>query len=386
MGGYFQPLNIFNPDTPRFFPESFETANNGGGAVLFRNNGNGTFTDVTRKAGLQQSGWTLSLGHGDADNDGWDDLYVACDFGTDRFFRNNRDGTFRDLTESAIGIDTKKGMNADWGDFDNDGLLDIYVTNITDDYMKEGNFLWRNNGNLTFSDVSRETGTYDTGWGWGAKFFDYDNDGWLDLYAVNSWVSAGTESYVPDIFAMIMKPEIDLSDARNWPAMGNKSLSGYQRKRLFHNDHGQAFRDEAVRHGLDSDRDGRGIGIGDFDNDGRLDMVVANANAEPFLYHNQTPRSAHWIQFLLEGSRSNRGAVGAQIRIVAGGQKRLSLVNGGNGFAGQSTGRVHFGLGAADCVERVEIRWPSGIVDIFRDVPADRLVRIREGSSEVENP
>ena len=115
---------------------------------------------MTRKIGLQTQGWTLDLGHGDANNDGWDDLYVACDFGTDRFFVNNGDGTFRTSPkETAIGFDTKKGMNAEWGDYDNDGLLDVYVTNITDEYMKEGNFLWRNNGNLTFSDVSRETGT-----------------------------------------------------------------------------------------------------------------------------------------------------------------------------------------------------------------------------------
>jgi len=156
VGGYFQPINIFQPNTPRFFPESFETANNGGGVTLFRNNGDGTFTDVTEAAGLKTSGWVLDLGHADADNDGDDDLYVACDFGTDRFFVNNGDGTFTDKTESAIGIDTKKGMNVDWGDFDNDGRLDIYVTNITDDYMREGNFLWHNNGNLTFTDVSRE--------------------------------------------------------------------------------------------------------------------------------------------------------------------------------------------------------------------------------------
>jgi hypothetical protein len=381
VGAYFKPVDIFNPDTPRFFPESFETANNGGGVILFHNNGDGTFTDVTEKAGLKQSGWTLSLGHGDADNDGWDDLYVACDFGTDRFFHNNRNGTFSDITESAIGIDTKKGMNVDWGDFDNDGLLDIYVTNITDDYMREGNFLWHNNGNLTFSDVSRETGTYDTGWGWGAKFFDYDNDGWLDLYAMNGWVSAGKESYVPDIFDLIVKPGVDLADARNWPAMGSKSLSGYQRKRLFHNQHGQVFKDEAPRLGLDSDRDGRGIAIADFDNDGRLDIAVANANSEPLLYHNQMPSTAHWVEFLLEGVKSNRGAVGAQVRILTSGQKRLSFVNGGNSFAGQSSARVHFGLGASTSLENVEVRWPSGLVQNFHGLAVDRLHKLREGSA-----
>ncbi len=383
VGSYFQPINIFNPDSPRFFPESFETANNGGGATVFHNNRDGTFTDVSDKAGIKLSGWTLDLGHGDANNDGWDDLYVACDFGTDHFFVNNGDGTFKDLTETAVGFDSKKGMNVDWGDFDNDGLLDIYVTNITDDYMREGNFLWHNNGNLTFSDVGRETGTFNTGWGWAAKFLDYDNDGWLDIYVVNGWVSGSQESYVPDIFAMVTKPGIDFADARNWPAMGNKSLSGYQKKRLFHNERGQMFKDEAPRHGLDSVKDGRGIGVGDFDNDGRLDMVVSNANSEPFFYHNTMPvgpNGPHWVELVLEGTKSNRYAVGAQVRFTVGGKTYLRFVNGGNGFASQSTFRVHLGLADQKTIERAEIRWPSGARQVFENLSADQIYKIVEGN------
>jgi len=380
VGAYFQPVNLFNPSTPKFFPESFETATNGGGVIAFHNNGNGTFTDVTEKTGLKESGWTLDLGHGDANNDGWDDLYVACDFGTDHFFVNKGDGTFEDRSQTAIGVDTKKGMNADWGDFDNDGLLDIYVTNITDEYMKEGNFLWKNNGNLTFTDVARETGTYDTGWGWGAKFFDYDNDGWLDLYVTNGWVSAGKQDYVPDIFEMIIKPNLDLSDARNWPPMGNKSLSGYEKKRLFHNERGQAFTDQAPKYGVDSTRDGRGVAIADFDNDGRLDMFVANANGEPYLYHNVLTPVGHWAEFVLAGTKSNRGAVGAQVRVTAGGRTLLRFVDGGNGFASQASARVHVGLAAATTIDRVEVRWPSGLRQTFEHPPVDRITRITEGS------
>jgi hypothetical protein len=384
IGNYFQPVNIFQPESPGFFPESFETANNGGGVTVYHNNHNGTFTDVTEKAGFKLSGWTLDLGHGDANNDGWDDLYVACDFGTDRFFVNNGDGTFTDKTETAIGFDTKKGMNADWGDYDNDGFLDIFVTNITDDYMREGNFLWHNNGNLTFTDVARETGAHDTGWGWGGKFFDYDNDGWLDLYVVNGWVSAGKDSYVPDIFKMVIKPGIDFADARNWPPMGNKSLSGYEKKRLFHNEHGTGFKDEAPRHGLDSTRDGRGVAVADFDNDGRLDLFVANANAEPYLYRNSQTTGNHWVQFLLEGTKSNRTAVGAQVRVTAGGRTLLGFVNGGNGFGAQSMSRVHFGLGRDDKIEKVEIRWPSGLKQNPDPPGVDHIYKIREGKSNTE--
>src|SRR5262249_21328246 len=158
--------------------------------TAYHNNRNGTFTDVTREIGLATNGWTLDLGHADANNDGFDDLYAAVDFGTDHFFVNEA-GKFKDISQTAIGIDTKKGMNAEWGDYDGDGLLDLFVTNITDEYLKEGNFLWHNNGDLTFTDVARETGTAETGWGWGGKFLDADADGWPDLYVMNGWVSAG---------------------------------------------------------------------------------------------------------------------------------------------------------------------------------------------------
>jgi enediyne biosynthesis protein E4 len=385
VGGYFRDVNVFDPDTPRFFPESFETANNGGGLIVFRNNGDRTFTDVTARAGFSLSGWTLDLGHADANNNGWDDLYIACDFGTDRFFENLGDGTFADRTETSIGWDSRKGMNVDWGDFDGDGLLDVYVTNITDDYMREGNFLWRNNGDLTFSDVAPETATFDTGWGWAGKWFDYDHDGWLDLYVVNGWVSAGEENYVIDIFEMIVQPGIDLADARNWPPMGDKTLSGYQRSRLFHNQQGQFFIDKAPAMGMDSLQDGRGIALADFDNDGRLDLFVSNANAKPLLFRSRLPqgKDTNWLQFKLKGVESNRDAVGAQVRVTAGDRTQLSFVNGGNGFASQSTLRVHFGLADREVAEKVEIRWPSGKRQSFENVAANRIYQLVEGG-EIE--
>lgn len=386
VGAYFAPVNLFNPDTPRFFPESFETANNGGGVLLYKNNGNGTFTNSTLAAGLKTSGWTLDLGHADADNDGLDDLYVACDFGTDRFFVNKGNGTFEDATEKAIGLDTKKGMNVEWADFDGDGLLDIYVTNITDDYMREGNFLWKNNGTFSFTDVSRETGTYDTGWGWGAKFFDYDNDGWLDLYVVNGWVSQSADpkdNYVLDIFKVIVDPKIDLADARNWPPMGNKTLSGFQRKSLFHN-LGGTFKDEAKRHGVDTLEDARGIAVADFDNDGRLDMFVTNSGKSPYLWRNVQPTTNHWLQIQLTGARSNRDAIGARIQARVGDRTLITFVNGGNGFASQSTHRLHFGLGQATRVDHLEVTWPSGRKQAFDNVGVDRILRLKEGEPTLQ--
>ena len=377
-GEYFRRVDLFDPDTPRFFPESMEAADNGGGVTVWRNDG-GRFADATAEAGIALSGWTLDLGHADFDGDGDDDLYVACDFGTDRLLVNGGDGTFTDRTREAIGIDTKKGMNADWGDYDGDGLLDLYVTNITDDYMREGNFLWRNHGDGTFADVARETGTHDTGWGWAGKFVDFDNDGRLDLYVVNGWVSAGPESYVPDVFELILREDADLADVREWPPMGAKSLSGYQRSRLFRNRGDGLFEEVAERHGVDSVRDGRGIAVADFDRDGRLDLFVANADAAPHLYRNRLEGAGEWIAFRLEGRESNRDAIGAQLRATAGGRTMLRFVDGGNGFAGQSSRRVHFGLGDAEAVERLEVRWPSGRRQAFGPLAAGRLYRIVEG-------
>src|SRR6185295_6816927 len=167
------------------------------------------------------------------------------------------------------------------------------------------------------------------------------------------------------------------------PPMGTKSLSGYQKKRLFHNQ-GGFFKDEAPRHGLDSTRDGRGIAVADFDNDGRLDLFVANANAEPYLYRNTRPAGVHWISFILEGRKSNRDAVGAQLRATAAGRTQLRFVDGGNGFAGQSSRRVHFGLGDASAVDRLEVRWPSGLRQSFDKIPADRMWRIVEGERDLK--
>jgi len=142
------------------------------------------------------------------------------------------------------------------------------------------------------------------------------------------------------------------------------------------------FKDEAPRHGMDSTLDGRGIGLADFDNDGRIDLFVANASGEPKLYHNLSPRTNHWVQFQLQGTRSNRAAVGAQVRLTADGKTYLSFVNGGNGFAGQSTLRVHFGLGSVDKIERAEIRWPTGDKEVFSSLAIDKLHKITEGSSK----
>ncbi|MBI3895880.1 MAG: CRTAC1 family protein [Acidobacteria bacterium] len=381
FGNYFQPENLISLKNPKVLPNDLDNAVNGGGVGLWRNNGNGTFANVTAKAGLDnQKGWILDVGHGDLNNNGFQDIYLAGDYGTDRMYLNNGDGTFTDVTEKALGgFDTKKGMNAEFGDYDNDGLLDIYVTNITDEYMKECNMLWHNDGG-TFTDLSKETGTCDTLWGWAAKFGDFDNDGWVDLIAVNGLRSAGKENYIPVLFQMMVTPGIDFSDVNNWPNIGNMSWSGYQKKKLFHNLRGQVFKEISAEAGVDNDSDGRGIGITDFDNDGRLDFYQTNADQPSQLYWNRSAGAGNWVELKLEGTKSNRDAIGARIALQTDELTLLRMVDGGNGYAGQGSTRVHFGLGRATKVNSVEIRWPSGHVDKLA-IPINKISYIREGGT-----
>jgi tetratricopeptide (TPR) repeat protein len=387
LGNYFRPINLIDLPTPHVLPDNLDDAKNGGGATLWRNvtepgSANIRFVDVTKKAGLaHHTGWTLDAGHGDFDNDGDQDLYLACDYGTDRLFFNNGDGTFRDVTREAIGFDTKKGMNVDVADYDRDGWLDVYVTNITDEYIKECNMLWHNNGDGTFTDLARETGTCNTLWGWAAKFGDFDNDGWEDLFAANGLRSAGPENYLPILVEMIIRPGVDFTDLNSWPEIGSRSWSGYQKKKMFRNLGDHAFKEISAEAGVDNDRDGRGIAVADFDNDGRLDLYQTNVDQEALLYRNVTAGAGRWLGLTLEGTKSSRDAIGARVTVRAGGRTWMREVNGGNGYASQSPARLHFGLGAIDAVDRIEdieIRWPSGLRQKV-SAPLDRITAVREG-------
>lgn len=394
LGNYFQPKNLLALDTTRVLPEDLDDAHNGGGLSLWRNvpaeGGGRRFVETTAEAGLAgHTGWSLDVGHADLDGDGDQDVYVAGDYGTDRLFWNDGDGTFTDGTETAIGFDTRKGMNVDMGDYDRDGRLDVFVTNITDEYMRECNMLWHNEGDGTFVDLSRETGTCDSDWGWAGKFADLDNDGWEDLYTVNGLRSAGEENYIPLLLEAIIRPGVDFSDLDTYPDIGERTWSGYQRQRLFRNQGDGTFAEIGAAAGVDNDLDGRGVGVADFDRDGRLDLVQTNADQPSLLLRNVSLDAGRWVQLDLVGAGppegSNREAIGARVVLHAGGERWLREVSGGNGYAGQSSLRLHFGLGDAARVDSVEVRWPSGRVETIAApdggsaVPLDAISRIVEG-------
>jgi hypothetical protein len=380
LGHYFAPVNLIELPTPKVLPHDLDNASNGGGVGLWRNVGGGRFVDVTKEAGFAQyTGWTLDVGHGDLNNDGLQDVYLAADYGSDRLYINQGSGRFKDMTGEAIGFDTKKGMNVEIADYDNDGWLDIFTTNIYDEYMKECAMLWHNNGDGTFTDLSKETGTCDTLWGWAAKFADFDNDGWLDLFVTNGLRSAGPENYIPVLVKMITAPGVDFSDVGSWPAIGNMSWSGRQRKKLHRNLGDHTFREMAAEAGVDNDKDGRGLAIADFDNDGRLDMYQTNANQPALFYRGLAPNPGNWVQLALTGA-TVRDAVGARVTLVAGGRTQIREVNGGNGYAGQSTLRVHVGLGAASRVDALTIRWPDGQIE-HTTAGINRVTQIRQGKN-----
>lgn len=412
LGNYFrEELNLLQLDTTKVLPNHLDYADNGGGVTFWLNrpspDGAGRiFVDASAGSGMAHAtGWTLDLGHSDLDLDGDQDLYVAGDFGTDRLFLGNGDGTFVDVTEQSVGWDTRKGMNAEIADYDGDLRPDIYVTNITDDYMKECNMLWQNQG-LTedpgvpggqvpwFLDVSRETGTCDTDWGWGAKFGDFDNDGHLDLIATNGMRSAGETSYVPTLLEeVVLNPDVDFADLDSYPDLGDATWSGYQRNRLFHSRGNGTFEEIAGAAGVDNDFDGRGLALGDFDLDGRLDIVQTSAGEPALLYMNRSGSAGRWLGLHLVGEGSNHQAIGARVEVTARGKSFGSSgerawmreVDGGNGYASSSTRRVHFGLSDAEVVTKIEIRWPSGREETIvppegeTSLPLDRYLTIHEG-------
>lgn len=387
IGGYYaEDVNLWKLTTTKIMPESFEYAQNGGRKYLLRNRGDGTFEDVTAKLGITSRRWALAAAAADLRGTGYPDLFIANDYGVSELYFNDGGKQFREVgKQTGVGFAPKSGMNAAVGDIFNQGQFAIYVTNISEEgILLQGNNLWvpragTAGGDLKYDNLARTMGVELGGWSWGAQFGDLNNDGYLDLYLTNGYISADRQrSYWYDFSKVAGGNTAIISDAKNWPPMEGRSLSGYQRKRVWINDGAGRFFDVAPAVGVTDTYDGRAVALADLWNRGVLDVVVANQKGPLLLYKNTVAPAHQWIAFELEGSISNRSAIGAQVRLVWNGQEHMQEVSGGCGFAAQNQRRLHFGLGKQPHVEKAVIRWPSGKLQTLTAPQVGQLHRVKE--------
>ena len=352
----------------------------GGTNALYRNRGDGTFVDVSEASGIARprgaatmvfvgSNWrpTGSYGMGaasaDFDNDGWPDIYVACDTAPSLLYRNNHDGTFREVAvPSGCALDENgvalAGMGVGVGDYDGDGWFDMVRTNFSEQVTT----LYRNYGRGAFTDASVKAGlgVNRKYLGFGVGFIDYDNDGWKDIFIANGHVY----------------PQI----------AGRKLHLTYKQPRLlYRNMRNGRFEDVSAQAGaaIREEHLGRGCAFGDFDNDGDVDVIVNNLDGPPSLLRNDGGNRNAWILVKCVGTRSNRSAIGTRVKVTAGGRTQMDEVMSGSSYYSQSDFRLHFGLGAATRVDAIEIAWPSGAKETHRDLAANHLYTCREGEGIV---
>jgi enediyne biosynthesis protein E4 len=328
--------------------------------ALYHNNGDGTFTNVTATAKiLQPDGKNLSVGAYDWDNDGWPDLFVANDGQPAYLYQNLHNGKFRETAETAgmaynLHGQMMASMCISLGDFDNDGWLDLYIS----DFQKNSDHVWRNSGKGYFDEISDEAGitlaTRDV-LSFGGGFLDFDNDGWLDIFIGNGHVYPEIEQVSTDTLYK-------------------------QHNSLFHNEKNGKFAEVSAPGGLNALplRAARGVAFADFDNDGYVDVLVANNGDPPTLLHNNAVHKSHFANFKLLGAKSNRDAMGARVKITAGGITQVREIAGGGSYLSQSDLRAHFGLGEATVITTVDVTWPSGGHQSFQNIPADHFYQIEE--------
>jgi hypothetical protein len=351
---------------PEVFPSHRDT--------LYHNNRDGTFTDVTFKCGIfSPRSKSLGVVATDIDNDGWIDLFVACDLNPNLLFINNRNGTFTERSVEygvAYGVDgaALAGMGVSAGDYDNDGKMDLFVTN----YSFEMNSLYRNTGHESFSYESLRTQIGPPSLvplGFGARFADFDNDGWQDVVVANGHV---------------------LEDCHEQ----NQALEYAQPLQIYRNlpaPNGRIFEDASARSGpaFQSKYIGRGLAVGDYDNDGRLDILVSNNKGPLRLIHNETNPANNWVSLLLTGTRCNRSAIGARVEVKTRMGRQTQEVVSGSSYLSQSDLRLHFGLGGETSIEEVRVRWPGsagkpGDTEVWRDLPVNQRHHLIEGASSAK--
>ncbi|HJQ23583.1 MAG TPA: CRTAC1 family protein [Blastocatellia bacterium] len=333
----------------------------GSGDSLFHNNGDGTFTEVSKKAGVADAKGYFGMGVlcSDLDDDGLVDIYVANDSTPNYLYHNNGDGTFKDLSYisgTALNADGAEqgSMGVAIGDYDHDGRFDIFITNFVDDY----DTLYHNDGRNFFTDVSYKANVAAVSFPlvrWGTKFFDYDNDGWQDLFVACGQVYPQLERY-------------------------------RQRKLLHHNNRNGTFTEVAAQSGapLMEERAGRGVAFGDIDNDGDVDMVINDLDGPPQVLRNDGGNANNSILIRTIGDKSNRDGIGAKVKVVAGDLTQIDEVRSGGSYISQSDMRLHFGLEKRAKIDLIEIRWPSGVVDKITNASVNKILTVKEGKGLVE--
>jgi enediyne biosynthesis protein E4 len=334
--------------------------------VLYHNNGDGTFSDLSEKTGILKPGprYSITAVSYDFDNDGWPDIYVAVDSQPSILFHNNHDGTFTDvavMAGCAYSEDghEQAGMGVAVGDYDCDGWFDIFKTNFADDTSN----LYRNNGDGTFIDMGFSSGIAINSRyvGWGCGFLDYDNDGWPDLMQINGHVYPEIAGH--DVGQTYKNPRIVYQNLGNGQFNDVSALMGP---------------------GISERFSSRGTAFGDYDNDGDVDVLVLNMNDLPSLLRNDGGNKQNWIKIKLLGTKCNRTAIGARVRVITGKHVQMDEVHSGSSVMSQSDLRLHFGLGKVQSVDLVEVKWPTtGKIERFTEVKANHIITIREGSGIV---
>jgi len=326
--------------------------------LVFHNDGNGHFTEVSQKIGLSKPGKGLGIALGDYDHDGKIDIFVANDSMVEFLYHNKGDGTFEEvglLSQVAVDGDgrTYAGMGVDFADYDNDGWPDLVVTDLANQRYA----LYKNNGDASFTYSSFSTGVGRITMlhsGWGARFFDYDNDGWKDLI-----VAQGHDLDTVEI---------------NYPNLR------YKEPMLLLRNTGAGFVDVSLQSGTVFQQRwlGRGLAVGDIDNDGRVDVVVSTNDGPAHILHNETPAQNHWLTLYLIGHKSNRDAIGAEVKLITAKGSQFATVSTAGSYLSASDKRAHFGLGPETTAKSIEIRWPSGALQKLTNVHADQILQIDE--------
>ncbi len=387
IAGYWpDDVDLWHLKTTKIMPESFEYANNGGRKYLLRNKGDGTFEDVTEAWGVNSHRWTLAAAAGNLTGGRYPDLFLANDYGVSEVYRNVDGKKFVEIGEKCgVAKAPKSGMNATFGDLYNSGRLSVYVSNISaPGNLVQGNNIWVPQAGLTgeqtcYSNLANPLGVELGGWSWGAQFGDLNNDGLLDLYLVNGYISAARDkdNYWYDYSLIAGANKATIEDAKNWPAMNGRSLSGFEQKCVWLNKGGK-FVNVAPAVGVTDQYDGRSVALVDLWNRGVLDVVVANQKGPLLVYKNTVVPENKWAQFELKGTRSNASAIGARVRMYWDGREQVQEVSGGNGYAAQNQRRLHFGLGKDPHVEKAVIEWPSGQTQTIDAPPLGICQRIEE--------